>query len=138
MASVMNRYYIPFSRSQSFPESSKKALISCLSDATNKVLYKIFVPDVIDGLECIELGFEKATREGRRTDTDARSSTECGMCGETLLSEDPNLLWWDAKKKVMSVWVLFQAKYTWSEWMDAEANEKKTDAERNELNNIRD
>jgi len=38
----------------------------------------------------------------------------------------------------MSVWVLFQAKYTWSEWMDAEANEKKTDAERNELNNIRD
>jgi len=87
-----NRYYIPFSRSQSFPESSKKALISCLSDATNKVLYKIFVPDVIDGLECIELGFEKATREGRRTDTDARSSTECGMCGETLLSEDPNLL----------------------------------------------
>jgi len=26
-------------------------------------LYKMFVPDVIDGPECIELGFEKATRE---------------------------------------------------------------------------
>jgi len=61
-------------------------------------LYKIFIPDVIDGLEYIELGFEKATRERRKTDTDARSSTEYGICGGASLSED-------AKKKVMFVWV---------------------------------
>jgi len=74
--------------------------------------YRMFVPDVTGVLKCIEPGFEKATKEGRRA-----GCWQHRVYGETLFSGDPSLPWRD----ITSVLDLTQSplrRFEW-QWTDA-------------------